>query len=386
MPFMQRERETLERFCPGLDHALAALSLTELEKPDSPIFDLFRKHRGASVLIPSELGGQGARALDAIRIHRAIGARAPSLAVGATMHSLSVAIILAYRMYGEHGVQLLRNVAAHQHLIASGFAEGHSGRDVFDAQTTATLVSGGYEISGSKKPCSLSHGFDALMLGASLPQRPGQRGIAMVTLEADRGSQPSELSTAARIHRREFWRTPFLAGADSHEVVLDRVMIPEEMMLVPETHDSLGEIERIENGGLCWFELLVCASYLGLASALVERVLTKGAGTDSERTMLGIETESAMAMLEGVALHLENDEVSMDLLANTLFVRFGVQQALARVTAHAAELLGGMSFVRSADVGYLLASSRALALHPPSRLSVSPLLSQYLTGADPAAP
>jgi hypothetical protein len=128
---------------------------------------------------------------------------------------------------------------------------------------------------------------------------------------------------------------------------------------------------------------LICASYVGIASALVERVLAKGAAQDSERTLLGIEIESAMAMLEGLAHRIERDEMSMELMSHTLFVRFGVQQAVARVAAHAAELLGGMAFVRAADVGYLLASSRALAFHPPSRLSVSPLLSQHLMGVEP---
>ncbi|HYL05012.1 MAG TPA: acyl-CoA dehydrogenase, partial [Thermoanaerobaculia bacterium] len=63
-----------------------------------------------------------------------------------------------------------------------------------------------------------------------------------------------------------------------------------------------------------------------------------------------------------------------------LFVRFAVQQAIERVAAHAAELLGGMAFITSPDVAYLLAASRALAFHPPSRLSVAAALDGYLAG------
>ena len=38
-----------------------------------------------------------------------------------------------------------------------------------------------------------------------------------------------------------------------------------------------------------------------------------------------------------------------------------------RAAQRAAELLGGLAFIQSPDVGYLLSASRALAFHPPSR-------------------
>jgi hypothetical protein len=70
-----------------------------------------------------------------------------------------------------------------------------------------------------------------------------------------------------------------------------------------------------------------------------------------------------------------------DLLARSLFVRFAVQQAIERVTMQAAELLGGMTFVSSPEVAYLVAAARALAFHPPSRLSAAGPLDAYLAGA-----
>ena len=43
-------------------------------------------------------------------------------------------------------------------------------------------------------------------------------------------------------------------------------------------------------------------------------------------------------------------------------------------------LLGGMAFISSSEISYLLAASRALAFHPPSRLSMVPALDRYLAG------
>ena len=55
-------------------------------------------------------------------------------------------------------------------------------------------------------------------------------------------------------------------------------------------------------------------------------------------------------------------------------------QVVERVASRAAELLGGMAFVSSPDVACLLASTRALAFHQPSRLSAAAALDAYLEG------
>jgi hypothetical protein len=139
-------------------------------------------------------------------------------------------------------------------------------------------------------------------------------------------------------------------------------------------------LDAVEAGGFLWFELLVSASYLGVASALVERVLMQKRGNEGERVQLVIDIEGAMSALEGVARSMQTGDRSEDLLVQSLLVRFAVQQAIERVVARAAELLGGLAFIGSPDVAYLLAASRALAFHPPSRLSVAPAIDGYLMG------
>jgi len=88
---------------------------------------------------------------------------------------------------------------------------------------------------------------------------------------------------------------------------------------------------------------------------------------------------SMLRDLEGTSL-LIPAERGEAILVEALLVRFAVQQAIERASARAAELLGGMSFIGSPDVAYLLAAGRALAFHPPSRLSVAPALDGYLMG------
>jgi alkylation response protein AidB-like acyl-CoA dehydrogenase len=113
---------------------------------------------------------------------------------------------------------------------------------------------------------------------------------------------------------------------------------------------------------------------------LVERAIERNRGDAPERMQLAIEAEGAMSALEGVARAMETGDRGEDILVQSLLVRFMVQQAIERITARAAELLGGMAFIGAPDVAYLFAASRALAFHPPSRLSVATAVDNYLHG------
>ena len=46
----------------------------------------------------------------------------------------------------------------------------------------------------------------------------------------------------------------------------------------------------------------------------------------------------------------------------------------------ASAAIGGMGFIESPEVAYLLGATRALAFHPPSRAAAAGPLARYLTG------
>jgi hypothetical protein len=64
-----------------------------------------------------------------------------------------------------------------------------------------------------------------------------------------------------------------------------------------------------------------------------------------------------------------------------LLVRYAVQDGLDRTASLAVELLGAGAFIPSPEVSYLLTATRVLSLHPPSRLSASKRLNEYLGGS-----
>jgi alkylation response protein AidB-like acyl-CoA dehydrogenase len=370
MGLLRKERVTLDSLLPGLDAQLAKLSLADLERPGNPGIGLLRKAGGAALVVPAALGGKGASALQAVRVLRAIGARSPSLAIATTMHSFSVATLVEFGVFDPNddgGSTVLSAVTENDWLIASGFAEGRSGTNILAATMVARATpGGGYLISGSKKPCSLTYSMHLLSASVTLQEADGRTRRAIALIPAD----------AAGIERRPFWRSGVLTGAESDEVILRDVVIPGHLLFFPSAEERL---DPVETAGYLWFQLLVSAAYLGAASGLVERVVLANKGSDADRTLLGTEVESAMEALENVA-HAMASEPKQELLARALLVRFAIQTAIERACMLAAELLGGMAFIGSPDVSYLLGVCRALAFHPPSRLSSSTALAGHLKG------
>lgn len=367
--FLGDERRALAQFMPGLLDALAR-PLLELEAPDAGTIEAFRDAGGAGLLVPSEYGGLGATALDAMRIQRAIGARAPSLAIATTMHHFSVASLVEM-VVDESGMEwmVLEAIARQRQLLASGFAEGRAGQGILSPTMTARRVDGGWIVSGAKKPCSLSRSMDLLTASVRLSSpRPEDGSMAVVLVPG----------TSAGIRREPFWGTSVLAAAESDGLVLEDVRVPDRLTfrMQSEAHDRL---DNLQTKGFIWFELLISASYLGMASALVEQALCRRK-QPVEEVRLAIELEGARSALEGIACAMERGDRGDDLLVRTLLTRYSVQEAVARAAYGAAEAVGGMGFIKSPAVAYLISASRALAFHPPSRVAVSGALADYLNG------
>ncbi|WP_329553104.1 acyl-CoA dehydrogenase family protein [Streptomyces sp. NBC_00696] len=368
MRFLERERAVLTKMLPGLDESLRAVPLMELESPRSPGIGLFRDSGGPGLLVPVSCKGKGASALDALRVQRALGSRSPSLAVATTMHHFSMATLVGLVTDGE-GLEwmLVEGVASGNRLVASGFAEGRPGAGILSPSMTATVGPDGVRISGVKRPCSLARSMDLLTASVLVPGELGARdelAVALVPAESEGVSVSG------------FWSSSFLSGAESDQVTLTDVLVPPELLV--RTSGLDGRLDELQTAGLVWFELLMTGSYLGVASALVERVLLNERVPESERVRLLVEAEGAMAAAEGVARRLDEGCPDESTLADSLYVRYCVQDALARIVPRAVELLGGLNFMSSDEVGHLAACANGLSLHPPARSRMTGPLATHL--------
>jgi alkylation response protein AidB-like acyl-CoA dehydrogenase len=285
------------------------------------------------------------------------------------MHHFSMATLVGLGALGD-GLEwmLVEGVAASGRIIASGFAEGRSGAGILEPSMTATVTEDGVRINGVKRPCSLARSMDLLTASVLVPREDGEgEELAVALVPAE-----SEGLTVSG-----FWSSTFLAGAESEQVTLTDVLVPPELLL--RTASPTGQqLDELQTAGLIWFQVLMTGSYLGAASALVERVLLNDRIPEHERIRLYVETEAAMATVEGVARRVDDGDLDEATLAQSLYVRYGVQDALARIVPRAVELLGGLNFMTSDEIGHLAACANGLALHPPSRSRMTAPFAAYL--------
>jgi alkylation response protein AidB-like acyl-CoA dehydrogenase len=225
-----------------------------------------------------------------------------------------------------------------------------------------------------KKPCSLTWSMNLMSASVAVADpAAGTDRMAVVLIPAD----------SAGIRRAPFWQTTALAAAESDQVTLTEVFVPEALIFYPHGGEAM---DPIQARGFVWFELLVSASYLGAATNLAERVIAQGRGSDEDRAGLAIELETAAAALERVASVAETAETAETaddndaLLARALYVRFAAERSIERAVMSAAAAAGGMSFIESPEIAYLLGATRALAFHPPSRATATGPIARYLAG------
>jgi alkylation response protein AidB-like acyl-CoA dehydrogenase len=372
MRSLDEARDVCERYHPGLCAALAEVPLSEREAAGGPVLGMFRKFGGPGLLVPPEYGGMGADALSATRVVRATGSYSPSLGAASVMHHFTVAMLFALAettgRLTPAQLDLMAKIGPANLILASGWAEGRTQTNILVPTATARITEGGYLVNGGKKPCSLSRSMDILTASVAV-QAEGPPTLAMLLIPAD--------SPGITVH--EFWQSNVLAGTESHEIRLTDVFVPAELA-VHSTPDEPHRLDDLQTAGFAWFELLTTAAYVGAASALVEQALARGRGSVTDRAHAAIQLESAIGLVEGVARAI-NDGVTGDAIVSAVLVaRYASQLAIRSAADMAAEILGGIAFMQSPDIGYLISAARPLAYHPPSRSSTAEALVDYFTG------
>ncbi|WP_280447713.1 acyl-CoA dehydrogenase family protein [Nocardia cyriacigeorgica] len=371
MHSMDEARATCDRHLPGFYQALSELPLTELEAPGNPGLDLFRKHGGPGLLIPEAYSGLGVSPIDALQITRVIGSCAPSLAVATTMHHFSVATIFTLAdSLRSSGLEwaLLEGIATNNLLVGSGFAEGNPGQGVLAPTLRGEPREGGIVVNGSKKPCSMARSMDLLSASVSVAKPEGDESVVVLI--------PSD-TQGISVH--PFWAAPVLAGAESDEVRLTDVFV-DDRLIVPAGSGPDGGLDDLQTVGFIWFEMLITACYLGMASGLVERVFATNRASATDRAELGIRLESATMLLERIARLIADGHTGNRELTEALVARYAAADAIGSVAVQALSVLGGMAFITEPDIGYLATACQCVRFHPPGRRAMDAAVTAALSG------
>jgi acyl-CoA dehydrogenase len=122
-------------------------------------FAAARSERLLSLLVPVELGGEGASVSDVVDVCYALGRSCASSGMVFAMHQIMVAILVRHARRSAWHQRMLRRLAVEQLLLASSTTEGTGGGDL-RASACAVRVTGG-RMSLEKNATVMSYGAEA---------------------------------------------------------------------------------------------------------------------------------------------------------------------------------------------------------------------------------
>lgn len=360
------EYAVLDHYAPGLRERLSTAGLMANESPDSSAIAEWAATDATGLIVPAELGGRGATAVEAVRFQTAVGALAPSLAAATTMHHLSCATLFeAAEDATPDERELIRSLVEQRTVMASGFSEGKPGGSVFRPTMTARREGDDYVLSGRKMPCSLSRSMSLLVASALVDD--SERAVVLVFNGSD------------GLTREDFWKAPVLAAAESDALVLDEVRVESDMVFLTSENDP---DDVHEMTGYLWFGLLISAGYLGVAARLVEALAARDTVDPKLFATVLAEVETMRTALLAVAAAFDSGERGGDLSARLALVRWSMREALVRVQSGVREAVGGFAYMQDPELAYAFEAVQVFGYHPPSRRETADKLLAWAQGED----
>jgi alkylation response protein AidB-like acyl-CoA dehydrogenase len=316
-----------------------------------------------AALVPSELGGGGARHGEACELLRELAHYCPSTALALSMHQHLVAATVWRYLHQLPGEPLLRRVAE-QHVVLVSTGAG----DWLRSNGEVERVADGYRVSGTKQFASGSPGGDLLVTSAAWTTCPEGPAVLHFAVPLD----------APGVSVGNDWDTLGMRGTGSNTVTLEKVFVPEQSVALKRPREGWHPV---------WSVVLTVAApiyaspYVGIAERAAElaRDILKGRcggqaasieGPNAHVPFLLGEMENALATARmahrALIDNANNYDFTPDLeRANRALISKTILAKAAVETVHKAmEAVGGASYFTRVGLEQLLRDVQAAQHHP----------------------
>ncbi len=122
-------------------------------------FAAIREQKLLGMLIPSELGGEGARAADVADVCAVLGRACGSTAMIFAMHQVKVACLVRHARGNAWQLGLQRRIAERQMLLSSSTTEGNNGGDIRSSEAAVRIA--GERVALQRDASCISYGLHA---------------------------------------------------------------------------------------------------------------------------------------------------------------------------------------------------------------------------------
>src|SRR5690348_5102356 len=226
-------------------------------------FAAARQHRLLSMLVPTELGGDGASVSDVVDICYMLGASCASSAMIFAMHQIQVVILLRHARSSAWHEQLLRRLADEQLLFASSTTENQTGGAV--RASSCAVERDGDRMSLVKNGTVMSYGAEAdgiFLTARRTPESPASDQVLVAFVKGD-----------YELEKIKEWDTMGMRGTCSTGYTLRGSGYLDQ--IVPEPYDRIHPQSMVPIAHLTWSGV-----WCGIAAGAVahaRRFVRKGA-------------------------------------------------------------------------------------------------------------
>jgi acyl-CoA dehydrogenase len=220
----------------------------------SEAFSAIRAQRLLGILVPVELGGEGASISDVVDVCYVLGRACGSTAMIYAMHQIMVACLVRHAAGSDWHQKLLRRLAAEQLLLASSTTEGQGGGDL--RKSDCAVVQDGPRLTLTKSATVVSYGAQAdgiVTTARRAPDAPATDQVLVALLKADYS-----------LDRLSGWDTLGMRGTCSTGFKLEARGNAEQIL--PQPYQTIHAHTVMPVAHLTW-----SAVWTGIAASAVER-------------------------------------------------------------------------------------------------------------------
>jgi acyl-CoA dehydrogenase len=292
-------------------------------------FEAIRSQKLLGILIPTALGGEGARAADVADVCAILGGGCASTAMIFAMHQVKVACLVRHARGNPWQHEFQRRMAAEQWLLASSTTEGANGGDIRSSE--AAIRRDGARVSLVRDASVISYGAHA-------------DAIVTTARRADEAASSDQVLVA--FHRSDYsleptrgWDTLGMRGTCSMGYILRASGVADQVL--PEPYERIHSQTMAPYAHLFW-----SSAWQGVASGAFRRA----------RAFVRQASRNSGGRMPPGAPHLTRARVTLETL------RGAVQAGLTTFERNAAEPGGLTAMNAQLALNFLKVEASELAL------------------------
>jgi alkylation response protein AidB-like acyl-CoA dehydrogenase len=379
---------TDELLAPFRDRAAVADERNEYFTED---FETLRSIGYLGAAVPEHHGGWGLHLADLAQVQRRIAQYAPSTALAMCMHHYWVGIALELERMGDASLTWVLEAASTGTVFAAGHAERGNDLPVIMSTATAERLEGGYRVTGHK------------MFGSN---GPVWTYLGVHALDASDPARP--VIVHGFVHRgdpgvtvRETWNTLGMRPSQSHDTVLDGVLVPDER--ISRITDAGQETDPFIFFMDMWALGLFSNVYVGIAERALDLAIESA--TTKRSVAIPRETYAHNPMVQHqiaeMFLELQAGRATIDRLiadfsagvdhgelwgANIVSAKWHAVESAKRVVDLALDVSGGAGMFKGNELERLYRDVRCGGFHPANDALTHEVIGKSLLGVDPSGP